>query len=228
MVAGAASWRCSRRQHEYRLLVQSERRTVPPGPLGLVKSLVSGGDEAVALRALPRCGCDTGAHGHLGHAAETSDCGSHPLDDHERSGARTVGKHDGKLLASVAGNQVDIAHAARQRARDLSEHFVAGYVPEGVVDVLEVVNVDQRHRQRLFGPYRSRHFPAERKVELAAVRQARKASDDASLATSAWRSALFIVNAAWTAKRFSMSSDRRLTRLEKGGPASPRRRPRRS
>ena len=53
-------------------------------------------------------------------------------------------------------------------------------------------------------------------------------SEAANLATSAFKSALFSASAAWAAKRLSMSNERRLTRRDKGGPASATRTPSRS
>ena len=53
------------------------------------------------------------------------------------------GQDGGELLAAVAGGVVDLARALAQHARDLAQDDVALRVAVGVVDELEVVEVDQ-------------------------------------------------------------------------------------
>ena len=53
---------------------------------------------------------------------------------------------DRELVAAEPRGGVDRAHAVLQPPRDLLQHLVAGGVPEAVVDVLEVVDVEEQHR----------------------------------------------------------------------------------
>ena len=53
-----------------------------------------------------------------------------------------------EFLAADAGGQVVVAHALLQHARHRHQHLVAEQVAVGVVDQLEVVDVDQHQRHR--------------------------------------------------------------------------------
>ena len=79
---------------------------------------------------------------------------------------------DDELVAAVARDQVVGADNASKPRRDLDEHLVAHVVTERVVDVLEVVEVDEREDRGL--ARRARLF--ERVGERAAVEQLRQAS----------------------------------------------------
>ena len=57
--------------------------------------------------------------------------------------APAVGQQDGELVAAEARDHVALAQAAAQRVGHLADQRVAGAVPERVVDVLEVVDVEQ-------------------------------------------------------------------------------------
>ena len=62
----------------------------------------------------------------------------------ELVGALEVGlrQRDGHLLAAVAGGLVDVTRGLAQDAGDLAQHHVALQVAVGVVDLLEVVDVE--------------------------------------------------------------------------------------
>ena len=57
-----------------------------------------------------------------------------------------LGQHDGELVAAEPRDGVDVADGAPQVAADLLEDPVAMAVAEGVVDLLEAVQVDEEHR----------------------------------------------------------------------------------
>jgi hypothetical protein len=59
------------------------------------------------------------------------------------------GQQRHELLAAQAGQHVAGAEAGRQAGRQVAQHGIAGGVAMGVVDGLEVVGIDQHHRQRL-------------------------------------------------------------------------------
>ncbi len=63
-------------------------------------------------------------------------------------GARArAGQQDRELVAAEPGDGVDLAHGARQAAADQHEQAVADVVAEGVVDLLEAVEVEQQQRR---------------------------------------------------------------------------------
>ena len=55
----------------------------------------------------------------------------------------------GELVAAQAGDDVALAQARAEALGDLLQQHVAGLVPEGVVDVLEAVEVDEQRRELL-------------------------------------------------------------------------------
>ena len=58
---------------------------------------------------------------------------------------------DRELVAAQARDQVALAHGGPEPLRDLDQQAVAGLVPEAVVDDLEVVEVEEQHRDALAG-----------------------------------------------------------------------------
>ena len=90
-----------------------------------------------------------------------------------------VGQHDGELLAAVARGDVDAGADVRaEDAADLSEHEVARRVPEAVVEVLEVVDVDHEQRQRQAVALGAGDLLVEALVEVAVVVEPREAVGD--------------------------------------------------
>ena len=61
-------------------------------------------------------------------------------------------QHDGHLLAAVAGDEIALSGRLAEDPRRAPQHFVAGLVPVGVVEVLEMINVAENQRE---GPVRS-------------------------------------------------------------------------
>ena len=59
-----------------------------------------------------------------------------------------VGQQHEELLAAVASGEVALAHAGDECGSDGGEHVVAGAVTVGVVDLLEVIEVEQDRRER--------------------------------------------------------------------------------
>jgi hypothetical protein len=66
-------------------------------------------------------------------------------------GGGCEGDQQGELVAAEAHEQVAIPRARDQAAGDLAEQLVAGGMAEGVVDLLEVVQVDQDQREPIGG-----------------------------------------------------------------------------
>ena len=58
---------------------------------------------------------------------------------------------DGELVAPEPHEQVVLGRAGGEAPRDLAEQFVARGMAEGVVDLLEVVQVDQDQREPICG-----------------------------------------------------------------------------
>ena len=56
-----------------------------------------------------------------------------------------LGQHD-ELVAAQPDHHVVVANAGAQPIRRGDQHLVAGIVPEGVVDPLEVVEIQEQQR----------------------------------------------------------------------------------
>ena len=83
---------------------------------------------------------------------------------------RDPGLDDGELVAAEPGHEIGFAHAGPEADRDRFQQFVADHVSERVVDALELVDVDIKHRKLLAGRG-VRQFALELLVEQRAVRQ---------------------------------------------------------
>ena len=66
--------------------------------------------------------------------------------DRARGGGARVRHQDAELVAAEAGNDVGLAHPARDHRGHAADQLVALGVAERVVDVLEAVDVEQDHR----------------------------------------------------------------------------------
>ena len=85
---------------------------------------------------------------------------------------RAVGQDHRELFAAEARHRVHRPDAVVQRLRHRLQHQVAGRVAVGVVDLLEVIDVDHQHQRRLAGPRDAVDLAGQRELELAPVRQA--------------------------------------------------------
>ena len=82
------------------------------------------------------------------------------------------GQDDGQLLAAVAGGLVDLAGGLAQHAGHLAQDEIALLVAVGVVDVLEVVEVEQHEAQRLAEALGALDLGGHGLLEAAAIEQA--------------------------------------------------------
>ena len=66
-----------------------------------------------------------------------------PVGEAQNVGQPRVGQHEGELVAAEPVDALALPGDAFEPAGDLHQHSVSGLVPEGVVDRLEVVEVEQ-------------------------------------------------------------------------------------
>ena len=78
----------------------------------------------------------------------------------------------GELVTALAGHGVGFAHAADDAPRSLHQQLVASLVSEGVIDLLEAVQVDVQHGHAVVVPVGLLHQFAEPVVKQTAVGQA--------------------------------------------------------
>ena len=82
------------------------------------------------------------------------------------------GADDDELVAAVARQEVHLARAVGQDGRHEPQRLVAGGMAEGVVDRLEVVDVDMGHAEPLADAAVQAELLLEDDVDVAAVEQA--------------------------------------------------------
>jgi len=58
---------------------------------------------------------------------------------------RNVVDEDSELVTAEAGDDVGVAEHALKTGADLLEEHIADVVAEGVVDLLEAIEIDQHH-----------------------------------------------------------------------------------
>ena len=103
---------------------------------------------------------------------ERLDLGPHALGEVHRAVEVGAGQHHGQLLAAVAGGLVDLAGRLLEDPGHLAQHDVALLVAVGVVDRLEVVEVDHHQAELLPEALGALDLGLEDLVEPAAVEEA--------------------------------------------------------
>ena len=63
------------------------------------------------------------------------------------NGLSDFGQHDDEFIAANPAHGVRVAHAGDQALRHRLQQQVAGAVPERIIDVLEMVQIEKQHRQ---------------------------------------------------------------------------------
>ena len=95
--------------------------------------------------------------------------------DRQRGLLGDFGQDDRKLVAAVAGDEIEAAHLVLQQGGDLDQDHVADQVAETVVGLLEVVDVDHQQRQRPVVAPLAIDLQLQHVVEMAVVADAGQA-----------------------------------------------------
>ena len=127
---------------------------VAAGFLGGVEAVVGAAEEGGGLVAVGGVLGDAAREGVAGDVVVAGALGEAGADLVEDGGGLDGGgaaHDDDELLAAVAADQVGAAEAVAERAGDVAEDGVADQVAVVVVDLLEVVDVEERDGDRLAG-----------------------------------------------------------------------------
>ena len=124
-----------------------------PALLGLVHGDVGALHEHVDVLAVLGVGGDADAgaelQAHAGDVEVLGDGAPHGGRDRDAGGRRLDrAQEDRELVAAQARDGVVLAQQAREALADLAQHLVAVVVAEGVVDLLEAVEVEQHAPRR--------------------------------------------------------------------------------
>src|SRR5581483_4958396 len=101
-----------------------------------------------------------------------SDAGRDPFREGVGLGAAGVGKHDNELVASDPGSEIAGAQPLLNRSGDGLQGSIATLVSVGVVDRLEVVQVEQQERERFAVAVGSGDLPLELAAKVPSVGKA--------------------------------------------------------
>ncbi len=152
------------------------------GRLGRIKGEIGVVEQGVDVRAVARGQrhADAGAHGDacIAHLAGRLQAVEDPV--RELLGlvdGGDIAQDDGELVAPQTRDGVRSARARQQAAPDLAQQLVAGTVPQGVVDGLEMVQVQAQHRAGARLDDLGRELGGQRRAEVEAVGQARERID---------------------------------------------------
>ncbi|CAM2138214.1 hypothetical protein PT2222_100175 [Paraburkholderia tropica] len=165
---------------ELRQLVQQHHRTIAALALGAVERGVGLVDhDLVVARAGPRCGgahARRDRHDHALHVhGRVADRVADLLGYVQRVVERRARQQQREFLAAEAAEHVLLAHHVGHALRHRAQHRVAGDVAEFVVDLLEVVEIEQQHREVAAITLPAREFLHQARLEEAPVRDAREA-----------------------------------------------------
>src|SRR5215472_12557221 len=80
---------------------------------------------------------------------------SHAVEEHLRAWLVGLWQYHQELVAAVAAADVGRAQTHAERRRDDAQDFIAGLMPECVVERLEIVEVEERDRERMAGAPRT-------------------------------------------------------------------------
>ena len=157
------------------VLAREDDGAVAAGFLRLVDRDVGRGDQvggAHSHAALDQS--DTGARGEVGRPGPGADHRQQAAGALERLGLADAGDQHPELVAVETGEEVAGAHLIGEHLRDVGDDAIAGAAPEGVVDPLQVVEVDDHHRAALARQAARAEHPVDGRLEGATVHQARE------------------------------------------------------
>ena len=89
----------------------------------------------------------------------------------DRTIIRRSGADDGELVPAGARDQIFLPNTAAQAGGELAQQRVAGAVPQGVVDVLESVDVEHQHAHAVPEPAGVAKLGGELACQQRAVRE---------------------------------------------------------
>lgn len=100
------------------------------------------------------------------------DRAAHTLGNGTPAVGAAVGQDHGKLLAAIAHDRVHRPHTVAQAGSDGLQYLVAGQMAMGIVDVLEVVDVEQQQQDGFTGSGHHLDCAFQRRDEVPSVAQA--------------------------------------------------------
>jgi len=128
-------------------------------PLGLIKGCVGGSDQRIAPGDMERHGRNADRCGDLVQRRAIGDCDFHGTNRfkhcerarlrHVHAGARQ--QHQ-EFLAAETADDVGLADGFQQDLAEFTQDGVARLVAIGVIDPLEVIDVENGHSHRLYSP----------------------------------------------------------------------------
>src|SRR5882724_3024341 len=142
------SQRLSGRSLSYSLL--SSFNSVPTVHLCHIEGRIGGAHQLIAIFGMIGKVGHARADGHRPRNAGKLEFLHHAtqlFSDRPSTVGMRLRHQDGKFLSPVTANQVVLADVLSENLRDLSEHLVAKQVPELIIQLFEVIDVDHQQRE---------------------------------------------------------------------------------
>src|SRR5437764_10802213 len=79
------------------------------------------------------------------------------------------GKNHHKLLSSKATHDIFRAHASLEKSRGFAQHSIASIVTVGVIEVLEMIQIEHHYPHRLLGAQSAPDFAFEDLFQITAI-----------------------------------------------------------
>ena len=154
-----------------------ELEVVPPLLLGVIHRRVGVFHQGLAVVAVGRENADPDARRRVQRVPVDHVVAGERLQDlagHRRRVRPGLHprQHDHELVAAEPRDDVALAHAAFEAARHLDQQAIADVMPEGVVDHLEAVHVDEHQRHLRAGPARLQQRLRQAALQVVAVVEA--------------------------------------------------------
>jgi len=144
---------------------------------GAVQSVIRHVDQALGVFTLFRKSCDSCRYSHRAQTL-SSKLQCEMLDRladffDARAGAIRVGfrKHQREFFTAKTAGEVSGAHAGLKHRGNFPEEEISRLMSEGVVEMLEMIDVQHRQGNTAFGPGGAVHFSVELLFQIAAIEQ---------------------------------------------------------
>src|SRR5262245_48100856 len=97
-----------------------------------------------------------------------------PVAEGERALPARVGKYHHELVSAIPRDGVSVANDQLHDGRDLLQHEITDRMPARIIDLLEVVEIDRRDRDRRAAPTRGAEIGTKTRLQRPAIEAPRQ------------------------------------------------------
>ena len=114
--------------------------------------------------------------------APFADLGANRVGPHLRGGQRSARQHDHEFFTAQPARDIFGADQGLKAFADFAQDVIAEVVTVLVVEGLEEIDVEQKHRERRFLAHSAGEFTRRRLFEIASIEEAREGVADGEIA----------------------------------------------